>query len=238
MEISQGMMVAEERAYQHSWSKPWSVTPTALGQPAGLQVGQVQGALGGLSVGFMQFVMFNSYALALWYGAQRVAAGAYSGGDVLQVLIASLLGSFSLGLVRPCATGSCGVPARAVMCSCAPQLVACAAAVAAALCCCCCHPTGWFLHARGPAPLMLMQAAPILQKFANAASAADRMFQVLLLRARVGGWRWLWSVVRACHSCGRQAHQGWLWGLSRPASRPANHPRTPHVSGGGPGASH
>jgi ATP-binding cassette subfamily B (MDR/TAP) protein 1 len=42
---------------------------------------------------------FNSYALALWYGAQRVADGAYSGGQVLSVLVASLLGSFSLGLV-------------------------------------------------------------------------------------------------------------------------------------------
>ncbi len=108
------------------------------------QIGSMQGFLGGLSVGMMQFVMcvhpkrlgwsqrtsmpavivdgtihvlavtptqperhathrfacrFNSYALALWYGAQRVAAGAYSGGQVLAVLVASLLGSFSLGLV-------------------------------------------------------------------------------------------------------------------------------------------
>lgn len=85
-----------------------------------VKVGRVQGLLGGLTVGMMQFVMFNSYALALWYGAQRVADGSYTGGQVLAVLIASLLGSFSLGL-----------------------------------------------------------AAPILQKFANAASASGRMFSVI-----------------------------------------------------------
>jgi len=52
---------------------------------------------------------FNSYALALWYGAQRVADGSYTGGQVLAVLIASLLGSFSLGLVSlPGGTGGGG----------------------------------------------------------------------------------------------------------------------------------
>ena len=40
-------------------------------------------------------------ALALWYGARRVAAGAYTGGDVLNVLFAALFGGFALGQAAP-----------------------------------------------------------------------------------------------------------------------------------------
>ena len=71
-----------------------------------LQMGKRQGLVSGTSLGGMQFVMFCSYAVALFYGAHRIAMGAYTGGDVVNVIIAALLGSFSLGLVsrgrRPC----------------------------------------------------------------------------------------------------------------------------------------
>lgn len=36
-----------------------------------LQVGSQQGAIGGLALGGMQFVMFCSYAVALFYGKER-----------------------------------------------------------------------------------------------------------------------------------------------------------------------
>jgi ATP-binding cassette subfamily B (MDR/TAP) protein 1 len=38
-----------------------------------VQVGQKQGAAAGLALGGMQFVMFCSYAIALYYGAVRVS---------------------------------------------------------------------------------------------------------------------------------------------------------------------
>lgn len=43
--------------------------------------------------------MFCSYAVALYYGSVRVSRGKMTGGDVVNVLFAALLGSFSLGLV-------------------------------------------------------------------------------------------------------------------------------------------
>jgi hypothetical protein len=71
-------------------------------------MGKRQGLVSGTSFGGMQFVMFCSYAVALFYGAHRVAVGAYSGGDVVNVIIAALLGSFSLGLVSR--AGGCSMP--------------------------------------------------------------------------------------------------------------------------------
>jgi hypothetical protein len=45
-------------------------------------------------------VVYVSYAVALVYGAHRVAAGAYTGGMVLNVIMATIMGGFSLGMVR------------------------------------------------------------------------------------------------------------------------------------------
>jgi ATP-binding cassette subfamily B (MDR/TAP) protein 1 len=67
-----------------------------------LQVGQRASIIQGMSLGSMQFVMFCSYAIALFYGAHRIAAGAYTGGDVLNVMMCCLMGSFSVGMVRTC----------------------------------------------------------------------------------------------------------------------------------------
>ncbi len=62
------------------------------------QIGKKQGLVGGFAIGMMQFTMFCSYGVALLYGAFRVSQGVYTGGEVLSVVVASLLGSFSLGL--------------------------------------------------------------------------------------------------------------------------------------------
>jgi ATP-binding cassette subfamily B (MDR/TAP) protein 1 len=46
-------------------------------------------------------VLFSAYAASLYYGATRVAADAMSGGDVLAVMMAALLGAYSLGQAAP-----------------------------------------------------------------------------------------------------------------------------------------
>jgi ATP-binding cassette subfamily B (MDR/TAP) protein 1 len=45
--------------------------------------------------------LFSAYAASLYYGATRVAAGSMSGGDVLAVMMAALLGAYSLGQAAP-----------------------------------------------------------------------------------------------------------------------------------------
>eukprot|EP00879_Flechtneria_rotunda_P003779 GHRR01004019.1.p1 GENE.GHRR01004019.1~~GHRR01004019.1.p1 ORF type:complete len:1293 (+),score=472.26 GHRR01004019.1:779-4657(+) len=65
------------------------------------KVGNQQGIIGGVTLGGMQFVMFCSYAIALFYGAVRISQGYYTGGDVMSVMFAALMGAFSLGLAAP-----------------------------------------------------------------------------------------------------------------------------------------
>ena len=71
----------------------------ALDEP--VTVGIRQGAYAGFIVGFTNLVAFGAYALALWYGSTRIIAGAYTGGDVLNVLFAALIGGFALGQAAP-----------------------------------------------------------------------------------------------------------------------------------------
>ena len=50
-------------------------------------MGIKQGFLGGVVVGVTNAVAFFAYALALWYGSTRVAAGAYSGAPLPPLLM-------------------------------------------------------------------------------------------------------------------------------------------------------
>jgi len=50
----------------------------------------------GLGIGSFQLIIYGSFAIALVYGAFRVASGAYTGGTVMNVLIAVLLGGFAI----------------------------------------------------------------------------------------------------------------------------------------------
>ena len=59
----------------------------------------MQGLLGGFTLGVTHLVFFGAYALALWYGSRRVAAGELDGGRVISIILACVLGSFSLGQV-------------------------------------------------------------------------------------------------------------------------------------------
>jgi ATP-binding cassette subfamily B (MDR/TAP) protein 1 len=63
------------------------------------RVGIRQGLVNGLAVGGVPLVVFTTYAIALYYGAWRISTGAYTGGDVINVMVAALLGGFSLGQV-------------------------------------------------------------------------------------------------------------------------------------------
>ncbi|KAA8528153.1 hypothetical protein F0562_035596 [Nyssa sinensis] len=63
----------------------------------------IQEGLGaGLGAGVFMFVMFCTYALAVWFGGKMILNKNYSGGDVLNVILAVLTGSFSLGQASPC----------------------------------------------------------------------------------------------------------------------------------------
>jgi hypothetical protein len=76
-----------------------------------LQVGIRQGLVTGMSLGGLNFVLFGAYAVSLYYGCTRVAAGAMTGGSVLAVMMAALVGSFSLGQVTDARSAVSSTPA-------------------------------------------------------------------------------------------------------------------------------
>eukprot|EP00475_Leptophrys_vorax_P029376 TRINITY_DN4309_c0_g1_i1.p2 TRINITY_DN4309_c0_g1~~TRINITY_DN4309_c0_g1_i1.p2 ORF type:complete len:167 (+),score=44.95 TRINITY_DN4309_c0_g1_i1:499-999(+) len=63
----------------------------------------------GALFGTIMFVMFGSYSISFWFGAQLIAWGTinsrtglpYTGGDILSVFFGMLIGSFSLGQLAP-----------------------------------------------------------------------------------------------------------------------------------------
>ncbi|KAL2510440.1 ABC transporter B family member 4 [Abeliophyllum distichum] len=63
-----------------------------------------EGLATGLGIGSVMFMMFCSYALAVWYGARMVLNKSHSGGEVFTVIVAVLTGSMSLGQTSPCMT--------------------------------------------------------------------------------------------------------------------------------------
>ncbi|KAK4492667.1 hypothetical protein RD792_003487 [Penstemon davidsonii] len=63
-----------------------------------------EGLATGLGLGAVMFVMFCSYALAVWYGAKMILEKGHSGGAVFTVIVAVLTGSLSLGQASPCMT--------------------------------------------------------------------------------------------------------------------------------------
>lgn len=54
------------------------------------------------------FTVYCCYAVALFYGSWRVSTGAYTGGQVINVILAVIMGGFSLGSVRPAGWGCTG----------------------------------------------------------------------------------------------------------------------------------
>jgi ATP-binding cassette subfamily B (MDR/TAP) protein 1 len=66
-----------------------------------LKAGIKQGFMQGCIIGCTNGIFFMSYAAAMYYGAVRVADGTYTGGDVLNVIFAAIIGGFALGQAAP-----------------------------------------------------------------------------------------------------------------------------------------
>ncbi|CDP05479.1 unnamed protein product [Coffea canephora] len=64
--------------------------------------GVQEGLAAGLGFGLFTFFSYCTYALAIWFGAKMISEKDYSGGDVLNVTLAVLSGSFSVGHASPC----------------------------------------------------------------------------------------------------------------------------------------
>ncbi|KAF5733430.1 ATP binding cassette subfamily B4 isoform 1 [Tripterygium wilfordii] len=61
-----------------------------------------EGLANGFGIGMVMLVVFATYALAIWYGGKLILDKGYDGGRVLNVIIAVLTGSMSLGQASPC----------------------------------------------------------------------------------------------------------------------------------------
>nr|POF23278.1 abc transporter b family member 11 [Quercus suber] len=64
--------------------------------------GVYEGLVSGLSFAIVTSVMYTSYGLAIWYGSKLILSKKYNGGDVLNVIMAIIIGSMSLGEASPC----------------------------------------------------------------------------------------------------------------------------------------
>ncbi|XVF21987.1 hypothetical protein REPUB_Repub12eG0135900 [Reevesia pubescens] len=61
-----------------------------------------EGGAAGLGLGMVMLIIFCSYALAVWFGGRMIIERGYSGGQVINVIVAVLTGSMSLGQASPC----------------------------------------------------------------------------------------------------------------------------------------
>lgn len=57
------------------------------------KTGVHEGLASGLGLGSVMFIVFCSYALAIWFGAKMILEKGYSGGEVINVIVAVLTGS-------------------------------------------------------------------------------------------------------------------------------------------------
>ncbi|XP_048138825.1 ABC transporter B family member 4-like isoform X2 [Rhodamnia argentea] len=63
-----------------------------------------EGMAAGLGLGTALLIVFCSYAFAIWFGGKMILEKGYTGGEVLNVIMAVLAGSMSLGQASPCMT--------------------------------------------------------------------------------------------------------------------------------------
>ncbi|ONM38963.1 ABC transporter B family member 9 [Zea mays] len=61
----------------------------------------MEGIITGLGVGSIFFVVFSSYSLAFWYGAKLIISKGYTGGQVINIVFAILVGSMAIGTASP-----------------------------------------------------------------------------------------------------------------------------------------
>ncbi|XP_077250942.1 ABC transporter B family member 9-like [Tasmannia lanceolata] len=60
-----------------------------------------QGLAAGLGIGTVLLIIFSSYGLAVWYGSKLIIEKGYTGGEVINVMIAIMTGGMSLGQASP-----------------------------------------------------------------------------------------------------------------------------------------
>ncbi|TVU07290.1 hypothetical protein EJB05_47339, partial [Eragrostis curvula] len=63
-----------------------------------------EGVVHGIGVGSIMVVLFSSYGLAVWYGSILIVNRGYSGGIVISVIMAVMIGARSLGQLTPSIT--------------------------------------------------------------------------------------------------------------------------------------
>ncbi|KAL6615851.1 hypothetical protein ACP70R_038121 [Stipagrostis hirtigluma subsp. patula] len=61
-----------------------------------------EGITSGFGRGSVFFIFFSSYGLAIWYGGKLILSRGYSGGDIINILFAVMVGALSLGHATPC----------------------------------------------------------------------------------------------------------------------------------------
>ncbi|KAL1552967.1 ABC transporter B member 11 [Salvia divinorum] len=66
------------------------------------KAGVQEGLAAGLGSGVSMLALYCSYALAVWFGSKMIIEKGYTGGHVLNIMMAVLLGSFFLGQISPC----------------------------------------------------------------------------------------------------------------------------------------
>lgn len=66
------------------------------------RTGVKEGTATGVGFGMIFSVAFCTYSLAVWYGGKLILEKGYTGGDVINVIVAVLTGSMSLGQASPC----------------------------------------------------------------------------------------------------------------------------------------
>ncbi|KAJ6770900.1 ATP-DEPENDENT PERMEASE MDL1 MITOCHONDRIAL [Salix koriyanagi] len=67
-----------------------------------VKTGAQEGLAMGVGFGMVAFIVFSTYALAVWFGAKMILNEGYNGGDVINVNFAVLMGSMSLGQSSSC----------------------------------------------------------------------------------------------------------------------------------------
>ncbi|KAI3523833.1 hypothetical protein L1887_02274 [Cichorium endivia] len=66
------------------------------------RAGVQEGLVAGLGSGVFMLCVFCCYSLAIWFGGRLIIDKGYTGGQVINIMIAVLLSSFSLGQASPC----------------------------------------------------------------------------------------------------------------------------------------
>ncbi|KAJ4846856.1 ABC transporter B member 11 [Turnera subulata] len=69
---------------------------------AAYKSGVREGLVSGLGRGMVGLIVYFSYSLAVWFGAKMILEKGYTGGQVINVIVAVVIGSVALGEASPC----------------------------------------------------------------------------------------------------------------------------------------